>query len=84
MIGELLDELRGKMNKSAFSAHVGISRRMLSKLYARDRKLGTRTMTRLLRMYPEQRDRIIGVFLSRDEHSCAETNTIAQDEQALS
>ncbi|MHB1357004.1 MAG: hypothetical protein ACYCZF_13630 [Anaerolineae bacterium] len=75
MITELLDELRGEMNKNAFARQLGISRRMLSMLYARERRLGAKTMERLMRTFPEERERIIGVFLARNEHYRANKST---------
>jgi len=62
MIAELLDELRGSMSENALARQVGISRRMLSMLYTRERSLGARTILRLLRCYPEKLERIMGVF----------------------
>ena len=63
----LLRKLQGERSQSEFAEMLGISQPMLSMVYQGTRRLGRDTIMRLLELFPEQREVIIGVFLASDE-----------------
>ena len=63
----LLRQLQGDRSQSDFAELLGISQPMLSMVYQGTRRLGRDTIVRLTKLFPEQREVIIGVFLASDE-----------------
>ena len=63
----LLDALRAGVSKNAFAAQLGISRRMLSYLYAGRRGVGRRTLAAFLEQFPVRREDILSVFVLNEE-----------------
>jgi len=76
-IAVLLDECRGSMNKSEFARCLGISRRMLTALYAGERQAGRKVLSRLVRTFPDKSEGVIFLLLTR--HDSAELGAIAPD-----
>ncbi len=61
---DLLEDCRGSMPKGEFARLLGISHRMLTAVYAGERRLGLRVVRRLLSQFPERREAILGVFFA--------------------
>lgn len=73
---ELLDKCRGDLSKSAFARHTGISLRMLTAMYAGDRRPGRRVLRALVHHRPDMRQEILDVFLPGNGHRRASQSTI--------
>lgn len=73
---ELLDALRGTMTKRAFAERLGISVRMMTAMYAGERRPGGLVLRALAKEYPDKQYLVVQFFLASPEHERASGGTL--------
>ncbi|MGI6377441.1 MAG: hypothetical protein GXY68_04510 [Chloroflexi bacterium] len=63
---ELMHELQGRKPVALWAQELGINRSTLNKIYRGKRGPGRAVVRALVRRYPERRDEILSLFLSRN------------------
>lgn len=72
---QILEELRGDTPKRTFASQLGITPRMLTHIYKGTRHIGEKTIRGLVEAYPQRKDELLAIFLSRNGNNSPTTGT---------